>query len=1496
MAPGSQTRAQLAGELSRARERLAELEALMAVRPAGTRADSLDHEERLARLLDGIPLAYQSLDSEGRLVEVSQAWLDLLGYSRGEVIGRWQGDFLPPESADEVRAVFQRFLETGQPSASEHEMVRKDGSRLIVECNRKISRDAAGRFHRIHCLVQDVTKRKRAEEWSRLGLEEMSALNSLAHRVSASLSLDQVVEATLEGIAEAVVPDLMLFFLRRGDDLILEGGRPEGEQLEFVRSQAHHLGKCLCGLAGQGESVYARDIHSDPRCVLEECKLAGFRSFAALPLLKGDVTLGVLGLASIEERDFARQAAFLDALASQSAIGLQNALLYEQVREQLAQLEQEIAERQKARRALEGERNTLKNIIDLNPYGIAIYDAEGHYIRANKAFLDLFGQPPPAEYSIFNDPVLQKQGRQELVLSLKEGRVIKLTEDFWYNPSQAAPGLPDIQVCFNAVAFPLLDPDGRLEGVVAMFEDATECKRAQQSLAQSEERYRRLVEESPTVMFTVVDGRIEYANPASLKMFGASHPQDLIGRAYLDLVHPDGRLESKRRMDILLDKGGSTPLRQHRFLSLDGRVIEAESVGAAIQDSDRIVIHGMVHDITSRKRAEEALVRSEERHRRLIEASPNAILVHHEGRIEYVNPAAVQLLHATGPEEIIGRFYLDLVHPEDRVESARRIRKSLEEGWFPPRREHRLIALDGRVIEVETTGTVFEDQGRTLIQTTAQDVTERRRAAEALRESESRFREMAELLPTGVAEVDREMRMTFVNRAILEMYGFTQADIESGVSIPDYIAPEDMERALKHMERLMAGQNAGPAEYKLLRKDGSSFNVFLNPAPLFKDGEVVGMRGTLHDITERKRAEVALRESEEKYRTIIADMEEGYYETDLAGNLTFFNDSLCRILGYSAGELLGRNNRAFSSPEMARAVYRVFNQVYRTGISRHLMDYEIITSKGETRLLEGSVSLRRDQTGQPIGFRGIMRDVTERRRAEEARRESEQRYRDLFNGVNDFICSHDLEGRLLSANRSMAATLGYQPQEMIGLSIVEFMLPEYKQAFYDDYLSRIQAGERVEGVFKVVGRDGQRHYFEYSNSLVQQEGREPFVSVVARDITERIMAERELRKMEGELSQTRKMKALGTLAGGIAHDFNNILAAVIGYTELALDNVPQEHPNRRHLKQVLRASGRARDLVGQILAFSRQSAQEKSLIRLGQVVEEGLKLIRASLPSTIEIKQDIQVETGLVLADSSQIHQVLMNLCANAGHAMRDRGGLLEVSLQPVEVGPGKAAVKSGPPKGAYLRLRVRDTGQGMEPEIMDRIFDPYFTTKRPEEGTGLGLAVVHGIVQSHGGAITVASRLGEGSTFDVYLPVVEGEMSGPPVEHRGSAPRGSERILVVDDEKVLAEMCRQILERLGYGVTAVTSSLEALELFMTRPDGFDLVITDQTMPQMTGLQLAREMMRLRPDQRVILCSGFSEQVSAEKAQAMGIKRFVMKPLIASQIAEVVREVLDQET
>ena len=525
------------------------------------------------------------------------------------------------------------------------------------------------------------------------------------------------------------------------------------------------------------------------------------------------------------------------------------------------------------------------------------------------------------------------------------------------------------------------------------------------------------------------------------------------------------------------------------------------------------------------------------------------------------------------------------------------------------------------------------------------------------------------------------------------------------------------------------------------------------------------------EINKRKRAEEAFQESDKKYQTILENIEEGYYEIDLAGNLTFFNESLCKILGYSRDELLGMNNRDYTNPETAKRMYQIFNQIYRTEKPASVTDYEIIRKDGTTRVLELSASPMLDNGDKPIGFRGVVRDVSQR-----------------------------------------------------------------------------------------------------------------------------LWAEREKRKLEAQLQQAQKMEAIGTLAGGITHDFNNILAAIIGYTELAMLDVPEGSKAKQKLKEVEKAGNRAKDLVNQILAFSRQSKQELLLVQISPIVKEALKLLRASLPTTIEIRQKLEIppEQGTVEADTTKLHQVLMNLCTNAAHAMRENGGILEVSLTKVDMDADAAARHTDIRPGPYLKLTVSDAGHGMAPDILERIFDPYFTTKEKGKGTGLGLSVVHGIVKDHHGAITVESELGKGTTVHILLPRMDyaKEVAVEPESRLGEIPTGHERILFIDDEQVLVDLGKQMLELLGYEVITRTSSIEALELFRAQPSKFDLVITDMTMPNMTGEKLAKELMKICPNIPIILCTGFSEQITEKESKEIGIREFAMKPLVMRDLAKSIRKVL----
>ncbi len=399
------------------------------------------------------------------------------------------------------------------------------------------------------------------------------------------------------------------------------------------------------------------------------------------------------------------------------------------------------------------------------------------------------------------------------------------------------------------------------------------------------------------------------------------------------------------------------------------------------------------------------------------------------------------------------------------------------------------------------------------------------------------------------------------------------------------------------------------------------------------------------------------------------------------------------------------------------------------------------------------------------------------------------------------------------------------------------------------------------------------------------------VFVSAFDLTERIKAEVEKKKLEKQLRQAQKMEAVGTLAGGIAHDFNNILSAVIGFTEMALEDAVPDSFLRRNMEQVLQAGMRAKHLVQQILAFSRQSDQELRPVQPKKIIVEACELLRASLPSTIAIRTRFR-SNAFTMSDPTQIHQVLMNLGTNAGHAMRELGGTLTIVLDEIgDMDPWRAQHPELTAE-AYVRLTVSDTGHGISEQLIDRIFDPFFTTKEYTEGTGMGLAVAHGIIKSHKGMIAVESRPGEGTTFTILLP----QIINPESEQRksgGDLQTGSESILFVDDEAMLVDLSTQLLKRLGYSVTACTSSLEALARFQAAPADFDLVITDMTMPQMTGKELAAEMLKLRPGLPIILCTGFSEIITEEAAKRAGIQAFIMKPIIMKELADTIRKILD---
>ncbi len=514
--------------------------------------------------------------------------------------------------------------------------------------------------------------------------------------------------------------------------------------------------------------------------------------------------------------------------------------------------------------------------------------------------------------------------------------------------------------------------------------------------------------------------------------------------------------------------------------------------------------------------------------------------------------------------------------------------------------------------------------------------------------------------------------------------------------------------------------------------------------------------------------------------------------------------------------------------------------------------------------------------------------------SEEALKHSEAKYRQLANHAPTGIYKVDFNtGKLVSVNDVMCEYTGYTEEELLNMSALDFLTEESQKRFLDrldNLLNGKQIPRTVE--YKAKAKDGHEFWiFLDARYEYDRDGKPSGATVVAHDITDRKKAEEEKLRLEDQLQQAQKMEAVGTLAGGIAHDFNNILSVIIGYTELILMNGNVDSEVKQNLKEIFNASKHARDMVKQILAFSRQSKHERKPIQVRHIIKEALKMLRASLPATIKIQQKMEKNTGVIEADPTQFHQVLMNLCTNAAHAMHEKDGVLEISLSNIDWDQNAAARPAELKPGPYLKLSVRDTGDGINPDAQDQIFEPYFTTKEKGEGTGLGLAVVQGIIKSHNGAVTVESTVGQGSTFNVYLPIIQRNVATDEVVS-APLPMGQERILLVDDEQPLVEIGKQMLERLGYTVAARTSSVEALELFKAQPGRFDLVITDIVMPNMTGETLAKKLMDIRADIPVILCTGYSEKFTRQQASQMGVRSFLMKPLLMQDLANTVRQAL----
>jgi len=864
-----------------------------------------------------------------------------------------------------------------------------------------------------------------------------------------------------------------------------------------------------------------------------------------------------------------------------------------------------------------------------------------------------------------------------------------------------------------------------------------------------------------------------------------------------------------------------------------------------------------------------------------------------EFRIECVNQAYCLML-GYNEEELIGKHLKEITHKETLEDNLRK-QSQLAAGELDHyRMEKSFIHKNGSIVYgLLDASLVRDDNGNPLyFLGSVVDITDRKlveiklqKSEIKIRESEAHYRQLFHSLPYGAEIIDTNGKIINCSRSTSRMLGYERDEL-IGKHITTFVDEDTITIFKENFPKLVDGESLS-LEGGMIHKDGSPITVLRSATPILnKDKEITGMLAISVDITERRQAEKALEKSEAKFRLLADYTLDWEYWMDSKGKFIYLSPSCERITGYSPKELISDPQLVFKmvEPDYAEKVHQQYMDEFKDNVSSFSIEFPILSKNGRKVWLEHHCNPIYDDNGNYVGRRGNNRDITDRKMAQESLIQSEHKFRNFFEFIPQPVSLTQINsGEIKDINKTFCEFTGYAVEELIGRKTTE--LKFYSQDDRKKILEKLQTSGEVYALemdFRI--KNGSIVNTIVFSRLIEIDQEKLLLSIFV-DITEKLQLEEQYR-------QSLKMESIGTMAGGIAHDFNNILGIILGNVELAIEDVPEWSPSHSNLEEIKTASLRATNIVKQLLSFVRITEQKLQPIEIGLTIKDSLMFLRSTIPTTINIEQDIQITNETILADPDQINQIMMNLCINASHAMEETGGTLNVTVENVILDDNSTSAYPGWSPGEHINIRVSDTGPGITPEIIDRIFDPYFTTKKFGKGSGMGLAVVHGIVKNHNGTITVDSKPEKGTRFSILFPLAEKKQK---VEAKTSEklPKGSETILFVDDEISITKMAQKMLQRLGYKVETTITSQDALDRFYLNPDHFNLVITDMTMPQITGARLSEKLKEIRPDIPIIICTGHSDLVDEKKAKKLGIAAYVMKPISMLEIAQTIRKVLD---
>ena len=1209
--------------------------------------------------------------------------------------------------------------------------------------------------------------------------------------------------------------------------------------------------------------VVIDDLRTDPNCapwrsVVESC---GVCSLASTPLLAGAHFFGAITLGAEKPQAFdAEEIELLQALAQNLAHALQAIA--------------DTAELSQAHHELLEQTTRHQTMLDSMMDGFMSLDLQGRVLDCNAACCQLLGYAREellqldlpaltAENTRANIPariaaiVARGSERFESFHRHREGRLVMVEVSAHYLPHQG----------------------GR---IYAFLRDITVEKQA----AISQQRYHLILQHARDAILLVnIEGRILEGNMAAQTLYGYSR-EELLQLNIFDLRPHETAEVVQGHMAAALAGGILFEARHRRK---DGNLIPVEVSAQAVEIAGEKMLLSVIRDSSTRKADEAALRASEQRLAQVAAVTGELIWeLDAQGVYTYVSASCATLLGYT-PEEIVGQLHFYDLFPAGQRETVRAqaeaiMAQSQKFHNFP----NQIQTKQGTVLNVLTSGAPrLDDNGLCVgYYGSDRDVTAQQQAETALRQVAQRLDLATHAAHLGVWEFEVQHDHLFWDDQMYALYGRRAADFQ-----PTFAAwraalhPDDNERSHATLQGALAERAEYQSEFRIIRPDGEIRHIQAH-AHIVRDaaGRALRIIGLNIDITGLKQTETALRQAKEKFQQLAEEINDALFEIDSTGNFTYTSPVFEVLFGYAPSDLLGHAYETFL-PEEERLHVRAAFTDFVAGL-QYPVEFRITAKDGGLRWVRASCRpIRKDGAAQ--GLRGALVDITDSKLTQQALQRSEEHFRALVEKALDCFILIDASGIITYISPAIFAMTGRTADTLLGQPVAEHLHPESRVALRAD-LTRITAHPEIplSLTIRVKHLDGTWRLLEGLATNLLHHPAVRGILINCTDITARDSLTKQLR-------QAQKMEAIGTLAGGIAHDFNNMLFAIMGFTTMALKRAKTDPQQTEDLGQIMQASRRSAELVRQLLIFSRQGEKSSVELAVAPLVKETYRLLRSTLPSTIEIRLELQTTRDVVNADPVQIQQIIMNLGTNAYHAMREKGGVLTLQLR--DLAP-TAQPTDGPPPDDWLCLSVRDTGCGIPAEHLEHLFEPFFTTKAIGEGTGLGLAVVHGIVTAAGGRIEVESVVDQGSTFKVFLPRLKAAAlpETPAGADLPAVPGQGAHVLCVDDEAALTNMIQRTLVALNYKVTTFNDSAEALAHLQQHPEKYDLLLTDQTMPRLTGMELIQAARRLRPDLPCILLTGYdSEMVSATQCRALGAY-LRHKPLTQEELGNVLHVALRQ--